>query len=714
MCTIDGQLVMGRRCTLPQSRVGLFFVLLCLLGWISPPRAAEPPLPLYIQADYLERRPSLHLLRFQGSVDIRQGDSHVVADIVELNTETGEGVAEGHVLFEDPQRRIAAERAEFNLFARIGTLYQATGFVRGKSPVHLKGAAPKPVTFYLGADRVVRETEERSRIDRGSLTTCEGPSPAWRFKARRASIETEGYAHLQHATFWIKNVPVFYSPYFIYPTKAERATGVLPPAFGTSDQLGFFLDTRFFWAINEQSDSTIGVDYLSQRGVRPSLEYRYVLSETDHGQFNSIFLDDALTETQFWKVTGTAKHELPGQVHGILVLDLLSRENYDRTFEVEDAVLHTRREANSVLSLIRNWEGSAAQLQIRRQEDVENRADERLGRYPSADFSMLPTLLPWGPLAVRVDADATNFRFERTATRGMDIDARRLRLQPHIAWTHAYSPWLTITPFLTLQETLFDQTGQPPEAQSVAVLGAEMTGPKLFKVYGGEKERRYKHLVEPGLIYHWIPPFTEKTRRQPFDVHDDVFPRNDLALSLTNRFFASTQATGEHLEIRELGLLRISQGIDLRGERGAEFTRVAPGPFFADLLVEARAQLTSTLKLSADVAYDYARGQFDLANTGLTLQPVRFLTLSLDRRFRKAPDIDFINGGVGLSLPKGWSLSYGTGYNVRDKAFAGNNVAALYQAQCWNLRLGMHQRPDETRFVIQIGLDAFPGPRLGF
>jgi lipopolysaccharide assembly outer membrane protein LptD (OstA) len=475
-----------------------------------------------------------------------------------------------------------------------------------------------------------------------------------------------------------------------------------------------FLDTRFFWAINDQSDSTIGIDYLSKRGIRPSLEYRYALSAIDHGQFNGVFLDDTLTGHQFWKVTGTAQQALPGQLQAILALDLLSRENYDRTFEVENVLFRTRREATSFLALIRNWENAAVELRLQREKDVDARGDEKLARYPGADFSLLPTRLPWAPLAVRLDADATNFRFERAATRGTDLDTRRVNLQPQLAWTHAYSPWLAVTPFFSFQETLLDQKEQSAEAQGVVMLGAELGGPKLFKVYGSEEGGRYKHLLQPSVIYHWVPSFRERTRRQPFDIRDDVFPRNDLALSLTNRFFARTQATGEPSEVRELGLLRISQGLDLRGERGAEFSRLAPGPFFADLLVEARAQLTSTLRLNADAAYDYAQGDLDLANAGLTLQPFRFLTLSLDRRFRKAPDIDFVNGAVGLSLPKGWSLSYSTGYNVRDRAFAGNSAAALYQAQCWNLRLDMHQRPEETRFTVQIGLEAFQGPKLGF
>ena len=716
MRTRNGQLVMAWLSTFLKSGrclSSLPLVLGCLLGLTPILPAAEAPTPVYIQADYLERLPAVHLLRFQGAVDIRHGDSHVVADTVEVNTETGEGIAEGHVLFEDPQQRIAAERAEFNLFTRLGTLYQATGSVQGKSPLHPRGHAPKPLTFYLTAGRVIRETEERSRISRGSLTTCAGPSPAWRFEARRATIETEGYAHLQHASFWIKNIPVFYSPYFLYPTKTERATGFLPPIFGSSDQHGLFLNNRFFWAINESSDSTIGLDFLSQRGVRPSLEYRYALSPTDHGQFSGIHIADKLTEHQFWKVTGTSQHRLPGDVYGILTLDLISRENYDRTFEGENTHLRTRREATSFLSLTRNWDTSALALRVQQQEDVELRADERLTRYPEMEFSILPTRLPWGPLAFDLDANAALFRFERAATRGRDVDARRLALRPQVAWTHVYGPWFAVTPFLAFQETLLDLGGESPGAQGVPVIGAEVSGPKLFKVYGGEAIR-YKHLFEPSLTYYWIPSFTEKTRRQPFDFRDDVFPRNDLLFNFTNRFFMRTQAAEDSLEIRELGLLRISQGIDLRGQKGREFVEIAPGPFFADLSVEARVQLTSNLSLSADAAYDYTEGQFDVANAGMALQPVRFLSLSVDRRFRRAPDIDFILGGVGLNLPKGWSLSYSTGYNARDKAFAGNNVGVLYQAGCWNLRLGMSQLPDETRFVVQIGLDAFQGPALRF
>jgi LPS-assembly protein len=705
-----GQRPMTRSSDLARCHGVILLVLQCLCICSVAVQAAEPPTPVYIQADYMERRPARNLLRFQGMVDIKYGDSHLTADTVELNTETGDGIAEGHVHFEDPKEQLEAERAEFNLYTRLGTLYQATGALKGKVLPHQRGAAPQPVTFYLTGERVVRETEDRFHVQKGSLTTCVGPSPGWQFKARDSSIEIEGYAHLRDATFWIRNIPVFYTPYVVFPTATERATGFLPPAFGTSGVLGFFLENRFFWAINEQSDSTIGVDYLSRRGIRPSLEYRYVLSEEDRGQFNGIFLDDNLTGKPFWKLYGTSQQKLPGEVQGILSLDLVSRDNYDRTFELGDLLLRTRREANSLLSLNRNWDNLAVGLQGQQLVDVENRADEQLVRYPEIGMRYLPTLLPWGALTFDLDASATNFRFDRISSLGGNINRHRFNLQPQLAWTSTVLPWLSITPFLGLNETLFDQAGAATEAQSVALLGAEVRGPQLFKIYGEGETSRYKHILEPSLTYTWIPHFTEKTRSQPLDAIDDIFPRNDVALNLTNHILTRT-ANGD---VREFALLRVSQGLDMRGQKGAEFTRIAPGPFFADLSLEATVQPTSGLTLKGNVAYDYDQHRFDAANARLIVQPLSFLTLSLDQRFRRAPDVNFINGGVGLSLPGGWSVNYGTGFNARDNAFAGNTVAAIYRSDCWNMNFTLLQRQNETRFVFQIGLDAFLGPKVGF
>src|SRR4029450_454211 len=181
-----------------------------------------------------------------------------------------------------------------------------------------------------------------------------------------------------------------------------------------------------------------------------------------------------------------------------------------------------------------------------------------------------------------------------------------------------------------------------------------------------------------------------------------------------NRIYTRTVNPEGASETREIALLRISQGLDLTGQQGAAFTRIAPGPFFSDLTLEARARLTSTLTLRSDVAYDSAQSQIDIATAGLAFHPLPFTSISVERRFRRNPNIDFINGSIGLTLPKGVGLTYSSGYNARDKSFDRHPVTASYRSECWTLRLEMIQRTNETRFAFQIGLGSFLLPKVGF
>ena len=109
--------------------------------------------------------------------------------------------------FEDPQQQVTAERAEFNLFTRSAPSINPAGSFKGKESYAPQGANPQPVTFYLVAERFVRESEERFRISRGSLTSCVGPNPGWQFKTRDSTVEVEGYAHLSACHFLDQECP---------------------------------------------------------------------------------------------------------------------------------------------------------------------------------------------------------------------------------------------------------------------------------------------------------------------------------------------------------------------------------------------------------------------------------------------------------------------------------------------------------------------------
>ena len=116
-------------------------------------------------------------------------------------------------------------RIDFDLNTERGVFYDATG----------KAAE----TYRLSGARMERVEARSLTMQRGRITTCTSAVPEWEFRSSEAQIGLGDYITMKHPSFWIKGIPVFYVPYFIFPIKDKRTTGFLPPRFGISDEFGY-------------------------------------------------------------------------------------------------------------------------------------------------------------------------------------------------------------------------------------------------------------------------------------------------------------------------------------------------------------------------------------------------------------------------------------------------------------------------------------------
>ena len=97
-------------------------------------------------------------------------------------------------------------------------------------------------------------------------------------------VTLDGYATLKHSTFQIHNVPVMYFPYFMYPVRIKRQSGLLMPEAGYSDSKGVIFNNSFYWAISDNTDATFFLDYASKKGPGEGIEFRYILNERSKGK----------------------------------------------------------------------------------------------------------------------------------------------------------------------------------------------------------------------------------------------------------------------------------------------------------------------------------------------------------------------------------------------------------------------------------------------
>src|SRR5512140_1187838 len=179
----------------------------------------------------------------EGDVKISYQDVTLSADRATYNLKTKDATADGHVILDQGPRRITAERAVYNLESQTGTLFDATG-------------AFDPSVYFVG-EKIEKLVPQTYRLTNGLFTSCGLDDPSWSFRLSSGLLTVDDYARLRDISFRAHKIPLFYTPYLKWPTKADRSRGFLIPRPGYSNQFGGFLRTQYFIPFGQHADTTI-------------------------------------------------------------------------------------------------------------------------------------------------------------------------------------------------------------------------------------------------------------------------------------------------------------------------------------------------------------------------------------------------------------------------------------------------------------------------
>ncbi len=182
--------------------------------------------PVRVRADHIAYDKADDSYVAEGNVEIQQGNRKLTADFVSLKASTNEAQAKGNVVLVEGEDVLRSKEIKIDLGTNRGIILQGSLFLKKQN-------------FTIRGEEIERQGEETYRVRKGSFTTCEGDWPAWRFTGRDTLVTLEEYATVHGAAFEIKNIPVFYSPYLIFPVKTKRQSGFLIP------RIGFRLTTPF-------------------------------------------------------------------------------------------------------------------------------------------------------------------------------------------------------------------------------------------------------------------------------------------------------------------------------------------------------------------------------------------------------------------------------------------------------------------------------------
>jgi len=566
------------------------------------PPAEPPPLPPAL-ASMIERRellPADSLLSpydqlFDERVDY-EGDSirfHVPEDRIRV---LGSGVVKYRQ--SELQSREIVFDAKTNLITALGApeLSDQESTVTGRKMTYrtderegivYRGRTEFDGGYYHGREVKKLETEALL-VRQGDYTTCEADTaPHYHFHADRMKLMLKDKAVARPVILYLKNIPVLALPYYIFPLKHGRASGVMMPdvELGFNRSAGRFVrNLGYYWAMNDYMDARAWVDYYDQ-GPRLYWNgiYRYKVRYSLDGDVQGSYLrteNEAGGRSVRWSVRGSHGQKLPGGA------DLRAQADFttDQSFRGEQDFstgVHDRlnRQLKSSVALSRSWSRVRGNLSASRTEylDETSGAGTRLQvDGPSADFNVNT-----GAIGRARDASGrggrlpalasvyygTSFRFRSIYTKRFDgtkVERQAMQQSLTLSDNRSLGPYLRLNPSLSGGWAVFDRDNLENRRRGGfawnAGVGASST---LFGTFapGLGPLDGLRHVIEPTASWSYAPELRNLTYVDSAGVRRARFPnvggiglsgsrRSAVSLGLNQRFHLKWRS-GEQVSKKE-------------------------------------------------------------------------------------------------------------------------------------------------------------------
>lgn len=706
-----------------------------------------------IDADQIDYDQNQDEFYAHGAVRITRQGRILQADRVRLNQTTGDASADGNVRLTSGEDLVTGEHLDMNLNTETGLLTDGQVFI-SKNHLYLSG-------------REIRKTGpwtyEARRI---SITSCDGEDPAWRLTGNNFKVTIEGYGSATHTALWARKLPVLYSPYLFFPVKLKRQSGLLMPEFGYSDRKGSEYLQPLFWAINDSSDATFYAHYMSQRGVRTGIEYRYVLDEYSKGAlfaegYEDSKIDDGQPDnTKRWGYEDDAvlrentdrywfrmkhNHRLGGGVDAKLDLDVVSDQDYLHEFKsgyngfsaTRDYYLETfGRDIDDYndpirlnrLNLNRIWTQYSFNADMRWYDDVIKRRqgteNQTLQQLPALSLVGIKQPIGRSPLFYDLNTSYTHY-YRINGTRGQRADIYpRAYLPFDVAGAFSFEPSVGVRGTAWHIDHYETRPDHDRDDLARAMYDFKLDiSTELYRIFdfgiGGCD--RLKHAITPEITYEYTPEVdqssypnfdagseTSTTSDQVSFSVDRIGRKNLITYGITNTFTARAPGWDKNQERRYTYTpflrFKLSQSFDINKHNEDD-----PRPF-SDFLAELDLTPGRYVAIDTDAQWSVYDNEFKAFSTAMILWNPRGDRLTADYRYTRETSeaagdgIQTLRLGAELKLTDRWGLRGTYEENIYNQIEIERTLGFSYLGSCWGVRADYGFEQDNHRFNLMFSL----------
>jgi LPS-assembly protein len=627
-----------------------------------------------------------------GDVKIKYQDVDLQADQAEIDLTTKIVTATGNVIVDQGPRRMAGDTLTYDLDTKTGTLTNATAHVTPD--------------YYFSGTELAKIGENEYTVQNGIFTSCSQEVPDWSFRVAQARVEVEGYAHVKHASMRAKKLPVFYTPYILWPVKTDRSSGFLVPNVGYSDRRGASLGLAYFQTLGRSYDTTVHVDLFTQSFLGLGNDFRYRPTEGTRGQLLGYAVRDpeSLTDEDWrWKIEWNHETtDLPFNMRGVVNYQDFSDFNFFRDFE-RDFDRNTLRFIDSRAFVTGNWGPHLLNILLNDRETFvgANNNDDTVQqvKLPEIEYRLRNTRIGRLPLYAQFQGSASYLDLSRPSSYAGQYG--RFDAFPQLTLPIRSVPWLSLSVsggerFTwysdSLNSTRTDFSGQT-ETRVLPYGNSEIVGPSFSRIFnGGFGFSKLKHVVEPRFTWTYLGDVDEDLAIPLFDEVDNLSSTNQGRIALVNRVLAKPEDQGSAREVFFFELARRISFDDTQPLQISQngLVQSTEGP------IEALMRLNPTDRTSIKLEADYSTLFSGLQSTELSgelgVGKGNNLALSWFTRFRpetSETQSNQVRFGGSLGLFKNIRVEGQINYDVELKLLQQQRYIFLFNQQCYGIRLEM-------------------------
>jgi len=538
-------------------------------------------------------------------------------------------------------------------------------------------------------------SKEKTNIELGKsiISSCDCIDPVWSIKVSSASFDTKDqWMHAYNPRLYIKDVPVFYSPYLGFPTNRSRRSGLLIPTVGYSKNDGFYYSQPVYYAPEANWDLEFIPQYRARRGYGAYTYFRVADSAYSLLKLKTGFFEE---KGEYQKEFNLKNRKHYGWDVDYERTKLFSNENTQdglyasinwlndieyRTVEKEEDTVSTEKKVESKLNYFYNTPKYYGGVYARYYIDTElDSNDTTLQELPQLQFHSYSKDLGINRLIYNADAKFINY------TRDDGLNANIYEVTLPISYTHYFFNdylYVNVENKTTLSKYNYDNStldynnGTLAQNETSITLGTDLIKPYTNYLHTMNLSAKYsnpKNITTDGDLYDITVdktsakgkelasfPVVQGDKNIKLALNQSFYKKDDLRQIINHKLTQSIIYKNNEYEFQNL-----ENFLKYNYSRGSITNKVVYN-------IEDKHLVENTFNLN----YKYKSFDFDFGYYKSKA------TLNSNREELESYRIE-----TNYQISKDYKIGYYENYNIFEKVRNKQGIKFDIDDRCWNLSL---------------------------